>query len=74
MATIKYYPEDVLVEKFQSSEFGWLEYVNHHSKQWQDEFEAFCKARSLQIGEDSAEKFVNYKGFLLETAIAEGNA
>ena len=74
MATVKYYPEDVLVEKFQSGEFGWLDYVNHHSKQWQDEFEAFCKVRNLVIDENSAEQFVNYKGFLLETAIAEGNA
>ena len=60
MATVKYYPEDVLVEKFQSGEFGWLDYVNHHSKQWQDEFEAFCKARNFVIGENSAEQFVNY--------------
>ena len=31
MASNKYYPEDVLVEKIQSGEYGWLEYVNHHS-------------------------------------------
>ena len=30
MASNKYYPEDVLVEKIQSGEYGWLEYVNHH--------------------------------------------
>ena len=28
MAATKYYPEDVLVEKFQSNEYGWLDYVN----------------------------------------------
>ena len=37
MASNKYYPEDVLVEKIQSGEYGWLEYVNHHSAEWQEE-------------------------------------
>lgn len=31
MAANKYYPEDVLVEKMQSGEYGWLDYINHHS-------------------------------------------
>lgn len=31
MANVKYYPEDVLVEKVQSGEYGWLDYINHHS-------------------------------------------
>ena len=32
MAKEKFYPEDVLIEKVQSGEFGWLDYVNHFSK------------------------------------------
>ena len=55
MAAIKYYPEDELVEKFQSGEYGWIDYVNHHSPEWQEEFTAFCKERSLTINEESAE-------------------
>ena len=42
MASNKYYPEDVLVEKIQSGEYGWLEYVNHHSAEWQEEYESYC--------------------------------
>ena len=57
MAATKYYPEDVLVEKFQSNEYGWLDYVNHHSKE-----------RDLTINEESAEQFVEWKGDQLENA------
>ena len=74
MATNKYYPESELVQKKQSGEFDWLDYVNHHSKEWQDEYVEFCNKRGLSVGEDSAEKFVDYKGEELEKALAEGNA
>ena len=64
MATNKYYSESELVQKKQSGEFGWLDYVNHHSKEWQ----------GLSVGDESAEKFVDYKGEELEKALADGNA
>ena len=31
MAQHQYYPEEVLIEKMQSGEYGWLDYVNHFS-------------------------------------------
>lgn len=68
MAATKYYPEDELVEKFQSGEYGWLDYVNHHSPEWQEEFTAFCKERNLTINEESAEQFVEWKGDQLENS------
>ena len=74
MAKIKYYTEDELVQKVQSGEFGWLDYVNHHSKQWQDEYCDYCVNNGLQMGEESAEAFVDYKGKQLEEALAEGYA
>ena len=74
MATNKYYPESELVQKKQSGELGWLDYVNHHSKEWQDEYVEFCNKRGLSVGDESAEKFVYYKGEELEKALAEGNA
>ena len=61
MATNKYYSESELVQKKQSGEFNWLDYVNHHSK-------------GLSVGDESAEKFVDYKGEELEKALADGNA
>ena len=38
-----YYTEDILVEKMQNGEYGWLDYVNHFSEDWQHEYEEFCK-------------------------------
>ena len=66
MAKLKYYPEDVLVEKFQSGEYGWLDYINHHSPAWQEEYTAFCKERNLVVNEESAEEFVDWKGEQIE--------
>lgn len=74
MATNKYYSESELIQKKQDGEFGWLDYVNHHSKEWQKEYADFCKDRGLSVGDESAEKFVDYKGEELEKALADGNA
>ena len=66
MANVKYYPEDVLVEKVQSGEYGWLDYINHHSPEWQEEYTAFCKEKDLIVNEESAEEFVDWKGEQIE--------
>ena len=34
MSEQKYYPEDILVEKMENGEYGWLDYVNHYSAEW----------------------------------------
>ena len=58
MAQQKYYPEEILVEKMQSGEYGWLDYINHFSAEWQD----------------SAAGFVRFKDEQLEAAMKYGNA
>ena len=67
MANIKYYPEDELVQKVQSGEYGWLDYINHHSPEWQEEYTEFCNERNLVVNEESAEDFIESKGELVET-------
>ena len=74
MASNKYYPEDVLVEKMQSGESGWLEFINHHSAEWQEEYESYCLKNGLCICEASAEQFVQHKDEELEKAIENGEA
>ena len=74
MAANKYYPEDVLVEKMHSGEYGGLEYVNHHSAEWQEEYEGYCLKNGLCICEESAEQFVHHKDEELEKAIENGEA
>lgn len=67
MTNIKYYPEDELAQKVQSGEYGWLDYINHHSSEWQEEYTEFCKERNLVVNEESAEDFIEWKGELIET-------
>lgn len=74
MAKNKYYPEEVLVEKVQKGEYGWLDYVNHYSKEWQEEYTQYCLNKGLCICEDSARQFVAYKDKLLEEALERGDA
>ena len=40
METTTFYPEDILIEKMQDGEYGWLDYVSHHSREWQEEYAA----------------------------------
>ena len=48
MAQQKYYPEEILVEKMQSSEYGWLDYINHFSAEWQEEYAHYCEEKGLR--------------------------
>ena len=71
MAALKYYPEDVLVQKFQDGEYGWIDYVNHHSPEWQEQYTQFCKEHDLTINEESAEQFVEHMTELMEDSMSE---
>lgn len=74
MAQQKYYPEEVLVEKMQNGQYGWLDYVTHFSAEWQEEYARYCEEKGLMVGDDSAEAFVRYKDEQLETAMERGDA
>lgn len=74
MAQNTYYPEEVLIEKMESGEYGWLDYVNHFSAKWQEELVEYCKAHSLEINDSAAERFVHYKSEQLEAAMESGEA
>lgn len=74
MAQQKYYPEEVLVEKMQRGEYGWLDYVNHFSAEWQEEYARYCEEKGLTVGDDSAAAFVRYKDEQLEAAMERSDA
>ena len=74
MAKVKFYTEDELVEKMESGEYGWLDYVNHFSAEWQEELVEYCKVHSLEINDASAEQFIHYKSEQLEAAMESGEA
>lgn len=74
MAQHTYYPEDVLIEKMESGEYSWLDYVNHFSAEWQEELVEYCREHSLEINDSAAEQFVHYKSEQLEAAMESGEA
>ena len=74
MATNKYYPEEVLIDKVQRGEYGWLDYVNHHSVEWQEEYTQYCLDNGYCICEESAKQDVGKKDKELEDAMERGDA
>ena len=69
-----YYPEEILIEKMESGEYDWLDYVNHHSAEWQEEYLCYCRENGLLVGDESAESFVHFKDRELEAALESGDA
>ena len=49
-----YYTEDILVEKMQNGEYGWLDYVNHFSEDWQHEYESSGSTTSFVSSSSSS--------------------
>lgn len=74
MSQNEYYPEEVLIEKMQSGEYGWLDYVNHFSAEWQEEYVGYCRQNNLIVCDDSAAAFVRHKDEQLEAAMESGDA
>lgn len=74
MAKEKFYTEEELVEKMQNGEYGWLDYVNNHSKEWKEDYKHYCESRGKAINHDSAAEFVEFKQAQLETAMEDGDA
>ena len=70
----QYYPEDILIEKLESGEYGWLDFVNHHSAEWQEEYLLYCKENDFLVGDPSAEEFVQFKDRELEYVLENGDA
>ena len=74
MAKKEYYPEETLVEKVQSGEYGWKDYVRHHSREWKTEYEKYCRLRDLPMDDYTALRFLDMKQEEMETALANGDA
>lgn len=74
MAKVKYYPEEELIDMMQKGEIGWLDYVNHHSPEWQQEYTDYCTENGFNVCEESAEDFVQFKDKQLEEAMENGDA
>jgi hypothetical protein len=51
-----------------------LDYINHFSAEWQEEYAHYCEEKGLTVCEDSAAGFVRFKDEQLEAAMKYGNA
>lgn len=72
---MKYEPEEILVAKIQSGEYGWKEYIGHHSRELKQEYESYCRHQGLDPqNEETAVLFIEMKEQQLEAAMATGNA
>ena len=73
MAKEKFYPVEVLVEKMQNGEIGWLEYVNHYSRKMKKEHAQWCADNGKTPSDDTAEEFLALKSDEMEEAMEKGD-
>lgn len=73
MAKEKFYSVDVLVEKIQNGEIGWLDYVNHYSRSMKREYAQWCSDKGKDISDDTAEEFLALKSVEMEEAMEKGD-
>ncbi len=72
---MRYEPEETLIEKKQSGEYGWKDYIRHHSRELNEEYERFCSQRHINPEEKtSAVMFLEHRDKQLEEALENGNA
>lgn len=71
---MRYEPENVLVQKVQDGEYGWKEYIRHHSRELNDEYERYCHFHGIDPDEEeSATKFMEMREQQFEEAIKNGD-
>lgn len=71
----KYETEESLIEKVQSGEYGWREYISHHSRELNEEYETFCQEKGLNPNNETiAAQFMEAKEQEMEEALMKGEA
>lgn len=73
MAQQKYYPEEILVEKMQSGEYGWLDYINHFPPSGRRSTLITVRKRTHGLRGFCC-RVVRFKDEQLEAAMKYGNA
>ena len=67
-------PKTYLSGRCRAANTGWLDYVNHFSADWQEEYARYCEEKGLAVGNESAAEFVRFKDEQLEAAMESGDA
>lgn len=58
---MRYEPEYILVQKMQTGEYGWKEYIFHHSRALNDEYERYCQLHGIHPEEEASA--IRYHGY-----------
>lgn len=67
--------EEELVQKVQSGEYGWREYIEHQSKELMLEYADYCQSQGIDPKEEeSAAKFMEQRNKEFEQAMERGDA
>lgn len=70
----KYYPEEVLIDLVQRGLFSWVDYVEHYSPEWREEFNSFLAQRGMSKNNSNALAYIAFKEDILQEAMAQGCA
>jgi len=71
----RYLPEETLIEKMQSGEYGWKKYIEHHSKELMQDYKDYCQREGLDMtSETSANQFMQMREEEFDKAMENGNA
>ena len=73
MAKEKFYSVEVLAEKMQNGDIGWLEYVNHYSRRMNKEVAHWCRETGKVPSDETAEEFLALKSAEMEEAMEKGD-
>lgn len=65
-------PYNKLVEKVQSGEYGWPEYIIFNSEEWRNSYATFCIENELRVNNESAKAFADHMEQEFNEAIADG--
>ncbi len=72
---MRYEPENILVQKMQEGTYQWKDYIRHHSRELNDEYERYCKFHGINPDEEeSAERFIDMREQQFEEALKHGEA
>jgi len=63
-----FYNEETLNELLDNKQISKMEYIYHHSPEMKEDFVDFCHDSGLEMNESSAQKYMEYRRALEETA------
>lgn len=63
-----FYNEETLNELLDNKQISTMEYIYHHSPEMKEDFVDFCHDSALEINESAAQKYMEYRLTLENTA------